>query len=617
MRLIPKTLPLIAWSGIMLVVSAGAAAQDKAQTTAPPSLCSLDNALEIIEQQIGFSRTFDNGVQRITVLIRAADLLWVLRQKKSRAAYTEAFDLAVQNFKEKGDETIPGGKTMLISLPDPRYTVIEAIAKHDTVWAKKLTDQILKEERQEAEDKPTRDIQRDTKTAGKLLMMADSLLPADEAPALNFARNSLRYPATFYLSQFLYKLAGVNQPAADQFYQEALAAYGSAPMERFLYLSSYPFGNDREAGETPGYAIYEVPARFVPNSRLQRMFVQAILRRVRESARSQSSPESNDQLSEPEQMWLALMRLEAQIRHSLPDLAAEVEAAKGDLYTQLSPNSQRQVGGLANPDKEPLRTFDEQVEAARKNPNVDERDHQLAVAIMGASKDETLDHVLSALDEIADSTLRQPLLNWLYFDRTERALKDQKLSEARKLAFRVEELDQRAWLYLRIAEESLKHNPDQTEAREVLDEVLAAAAKAPNTPVTARALMGVAYLYTKIDMNRAVEVMGEALKCINRIEQPDFSNQFVIRKIEGKTFATYAAIYTPGFGPEAAFREIGKIDFDNLLNLASTFSDKYLRAVTTLALVDVCLEQKLKSQKPLEKAPKPNKPGLAVPKGKR
>ena len=609
MRVISKALSSLTLCGLMLATGSVTAAQDKPQAPASPSSCSRDNALGIIEQQIGATRTFDNRLQRITVLIRAADLLWTFQQKKSRATFTEAFDLAVQNYRDKGDELMSVGKTMMISLSDPRYTVIEAIAKHDTVWAKKLTDQILKEEQQEAEDKPTKDIQRDRKTAEKLLMMADSVLTADEAAALNVARNSLRYPATFYLSQFLYKLAGVDQPAGDQFYQEALTAYASAPMERFLYLSSYPFGNDREAGETPGYAIYRVPAGFAPNSRLQRMFVQAILRRVRESTDYQSDPASDDQLSEPEQMWLALTRLETQIQQSLPDLVAEVRAAKGNLYVQLSPTSQRQVGRIANPDDGPQKTFDEQVEAARKNPNVDERDRQLAVAIIGASKDETLDHVLSALDEIADSTLRQPLLNWLYFERTERAIKDQKLDQARKFAVRVEELDQRAWLYLRIAEESLKHNPDQTEARDLLDEVVAAAAKAPNTPVTARAFMGVAYLYTKFDMNRAIAVMGEAVKCINRIEQPDFSQQFVIRKIEGKAFSTYAAIYTPGFGPEAAFREIGKIDFDNLLNLASTFSDKFLRASTTLAVVDVCLQQKSKSEKHLEKnKAKPTKP---------
>jgi hypothetical protein len=308
-------------------------------------------------------------------------------------------------------------------------------------------------------------------------------------------------------------------------------------------------------------------------------------------------------------MWLALTRLETQIQQSLPDLAAEVMAARGNLYVQLPQTSQRQIGQIAYPDKGAQRTFDEQVEAVEKYPNVDERDHQLTLAIIGASKEENLEHVLSAVDKISDSSIRQPLLNWLYFDRTQRAIKDQKLDEARKLAVRVEELDQRAWLYSRIAEESLKHNVDQTQARDVLDEVVAAAAKAPNTPVTARSLLGVAYLYTKIDMNSAIAVMAEAVKCINRIERPDFSRQFVIRKIEGKTFGTYASFVTPGFSPENAFREIGRIDFDGMLNLASNFSDKSLRATTTLALVEVCLQQKSKSEKPLEKNnPKPIKP---------
>ena len=376
---------------------------------------------------------------------------------------------------------------------------------------------------------------------------------------LNFARNSLRYPATFYLSGFLYKLAAINQPAADQLYQEALAAYASAPMERLLYLSSYPFGNDREAGEMNGSMVYQVPSGFLPRASLQRMFVQTILRRAQEFVNNPSDPAPGDQLSEPGQMLLALTRLEKQIQQSLPDLAPEVEAAKGNLFAQLSQNSQRQVNEIAKPDDAPQKTFDEQVEAALKNPNVDERDHQLTSAIIGASKEESLDHVLSAMDKIADSTLRQPLLNWLYFDRTQRAIKDQKLDEARRLAAKVEELDQRAWLYSRIAEESLKHNADQTQARDVLDEVVAAAAKAPNTPVTARALLGVAYLYTKIDMNRAIAVMAEAVKCINRIEQPDFSRQFVIRKIEGKTFSTYAAFATPGFTPKTPFAKLGKL----------------------------------------------------------
>lgn len=608
MRFIPKVITclVLCWlTGSHDGITFG---QEKSQPLpTPASSCSRDGALEIIQQQIAFSKTFDNSVQRITVLIRAADLLWAFRQAKARAALSEAFDLAVLNFKEKSDAPSTDGK-LLIETPDQRYTVITAIAKHDSTWARKLTEQMLKEQQQEAEEKPTKDTQRDIKTAERLLTMAGSLLSSDEAAAVNFARHSLRYPATLNLSAFLYQLAALNKPGSDQFYQEALSAYASAPMERLLYLSSYPFGNDREAGDMPGYTIYQVPGGFVPNPNLQRTFVQTILRRAQEFIANPSDPAPSSRLSEPGQMLLALTRLGGQIQQTLPDLVPAVEAAKGNLSAQLSPDSQRRVSQSADSDKAPKRTFDEQVEAAQKNPNVDRRDQQLTSAIIGSSKEESLDRVLSVVDKIADSTLRQPLLNWLYFDRTQRAFKDKRLGEARSLAAKVEELDQRAWLYSRIAEESIKQNADQTQAREVLDEVVDAAAKAPNTLVTARALLSVAYLYTKIDMSRAIAVMGEAVKRINQIEQPDFSRQFVIRKIEGKTFGTYASFVTPGFTPESAFREIAKVDFDGMLNQAANFSDKSLRALTALAVVEQCLKDLAAPPKPKQSQPAPGKP---------
>jgi len=592
---------------LMISFCGNADAQDKGQPPAPASAsCSRNNALAIIQQQIDATKTFDDDVPRITIVLRAADLIWPYQQERARAAFADAFELATRNFKEKGDEPSREGK-VLISTPDQRYVVISVIAKHDAAWAKKLTDQLLKEQRQEAEEKPAKDSQRDITTEERLLAVASSLLSSDKVAALSFARSSLRYPATFYLSEFFYQLARVDKPAADQIYQEALAAYASAPMERLLYLSSYPFGNDREAGEIPGY-FYEVPSGFQPNPNLQRMFVQTVLRRVQEFNNKPSDSALENRLSEPEQMWLALTRLERQIQQSLPDLASAVEAARGTLYAQLPQNSRREVGQIANPDNAPQRTFDEQVEAAQGDPNVDSRDQQLTSAIIRRWREASLDQVLSAVDKIADSTIRQQLLNWLYFERAQRAIEQQKLDEARKLAARVEELDQRAWLYSRIAEESLKQNADQTQARDMLDEVVAAAAKAPNTLVTARALLGVAYLYTKIDMNRAVAVVAEAVKCINRIEQPDFSRQFVIRRIEGKTFGTYASIVTPGFSPESAFREIGKIDFDGMLYQASNFSDKSLRALTTLAVAEHCLKTE-----PATPKNKPTTPSRAKP----
>jgi hypothetical protein len=580
LRIVTCLLPLLATTFHICVT-----AQEKTQPpSAPASTCSRERALALLEDQIAVTRTFDDDGRRVTVLIRAADVLWPYEQKKARSAFAEAFEAAKRYFREKGDAPARDGK-LLIQKPDQRYEVIRAIAKRDSAWARKLTEQLLKEQREDTEAKA-----KDPRTGEKLLSMASALVRTDPALALGFARSSLQYPATYYLSQFFYELAAVDRPAADQFYQQALSNYAQAPMERLLYLSSYPFGNPREVGEMPGSAYYQVPDRFVPSPNLQRTFVQTILGRAQAFINNPSPSGSTNRLSEPEQMWLALTRLQRQIQESLPELAPAVEAARGNLLALLPEAARQSANQTLAGDDPPKRTFDEQVEAALKNPNVDQRDQRLTSAVLYAAKEETLDRVLEVVDKISDSTIRQPLLNWLYYDRAQRAIKEQHLDEARKFAAKVEELDHRAFLYSRIADESLKQAADQTQMREILEEVIVLAVKAPATPVTARTLFGVAYLYSRFDADRAVGVMGEAIRCINRIENPDLNRQFAIRKIEGKTFGIYASSATPGFNPENAFREIGKVDFDGMLNQASNLSDKSLRAMCILALAEITLK---------------------------
>jgi len=564
--------------------------QKKAEAAPASSLCNPESALELIQQQMDATRTFDDRVQRIAVLISVADLLWPHQNDKARAAFTEAFDLGAQEFKEKGDEVRREGKGLIAYTPDQRYTVINAIAKRDPIWARKLIEQMVTESANDAKEESGKGELPEIKTAEKLMGVATSLLPSDQAAAVTFARSSFRYPATLYLGNFLYRLAALNRPAADQFYQDALKAYANAPMERLLYLSAYPFGNNRDAGEVPGYTMYWLPDAFVPSPPLQRLFVQVVLSRAQQLINNPVEPTPGRRLSEPGQVWLALTILEKQIAASLPDLAPAAEQARGAVYAQLPQKSQRQVGETIADRTAPKKSFDEQVEAAEKNPDVDRRDQQLVFALTGASTSESLDRVLAVVDKISDPSVRQPVLNWLYFVRAQRAIKDRNLDEARKLAAKVDELDQRAHLYLGIAEESLKQHPDQNEAQEMLEEIVTAAAKAPPTVVRARVQLGVAHLYTKLDMNRAIALMGEAVKSINQIEKPDFSVTSVTRRIEGKTFSSYAAFNTPGFSPETAFQELGKLDFDGMLNQASNFTDKALRARTTLALIKPCLQ---------------------------
>jgi hypothetical protein len=605
-RFTSKARSSLALCGLSLAVAVSGWAQEKTQAPSPPLSCSRENALEIIQQQIDLTKTFDDDVRRIAVLLRASDLIWPYQQEKARAAFADAFDVATRNFKEKGDNPSYEGRLAVQGI-DQRYLVIRTIAKRDPDWARKLSKRIPEEDAKEAEQKTTKDTGRDARTAANLLGAAVSLLLTDQATALGFAKSSLSFPATIQLPGFLYKLSEMNKGAADQFYQEALIAYAHAPMDQFLYLSSYPFASRREIGEMPVWTYYTVPAGLKPNPSLQRLFVQTLLTRARELVQNPVAPAQGTRWSEASQIFMALTRLEPEVATSLPDLSAALQELKGSTSALLSQRDQQRAGEtLADPP--PKKSFEEQVEAADRLADPARRESGLAMAIINASVTEDLDHIQAAADKIDDLTLRVQLLSRAYFDRAQRALKEKKNAEARQLAAKVDELDQRAYLYSQIAEESIKQTKNDAQAREMLEDVINAVAKAPNTEVKARAQLAVAYLYSTFDPSRAIAVLGDAVRTINRVESIDLSSDTVHKRIEGKAFGAYSALKTPGFSPEVAFREIGKVDFDGTLYLASNLTDKSLRALTTLALAEQCLKSQASPPKPKQSKPAPAKP---------
>jgi hypothetical protein len=583
MRIFFRTLAIC---GLMSASAVGCWAQEKSQPAAPSS-CTRENALDIIQQQIDFTRTFDNDLRRIAVLLRAADLIWPYRQEKARATFSEAFEIATRIFKEKGDKETYEGR-LIVQGPDHRYTVITAIAKRDPVWARKLSKELLQEEADEA-GKATKNEAQNARTGEKLLGTAYSLLASDQTTALAFAKSSLGYPATLQLPGFLYKLAMTDKGAADGFYQEALLGYARAPMYQFLYLSSYPFLRNREVGEMPSWTIYTVPAGLKPNPFLQRLFVQTLLTRARELVQNPVPPATGTRWSEASQIFMALSRLEADVTGSLPDLSGEVQEMRANVSSLLSQSDeQRTRETLADPP--PKKSFAEQVEAADKLADPARREAQIAAALLHVSDAESLEEIEAAAAKIDDLVLRVQLLSRVYFKRAQNALKDKRIEAAHKLAAKVDELDQRAYLYSQIATESIKQNKTDAQVREMLEDVLTAVTKAPNTEVTARAQLVVAYLYSNFDPSRAIAVLGDAVKTINRIQSIDLSSDSVNKRIEGKAFGSYTTLQLAGFSPEASFREIGKVDFDGTLYLASNLTDKSLRAMTTLALVEQCLK---------------------------
>ena len=572
-------------------------AQSKRTVSGKSPLCTHDNALEMIRQQIAFTKTFNNSIRRITVLIQASDLLWPHQQDKARAAFTEAFELATETEKESDQK---GSRSIIrrMQVPDQRYVVIRAVAKRDSAWAKELTRQMLTDDRAASS---ARDSFNDLLTAERLLNTARETISTDLNAALDLATASLRYPAGFMLTRFLYRLAEVNQPAADQFYAQALAVYGAKPMREFLYLQAYPFAW-REMLNTPIFAFYhDVPSNFVTNQSLQRRFVQVLLRRAQQTVEAPVDQtdiyqDTNQRrLPGPVHLLQGLIKLEPQVRESLPDLLPALTQAREKILVSLSVEHQKiflQPGREVS--TKPDQTFDEEIELAQKVADVDERNQLIATAILGSEK-ENLTRVLEAIDEISDSNLRGHLLEWLYFHRAATALRNKEFKEAERLTSRLEGLEQRAYLHIELAK-GLLNSGMQTHAREVLDEAITEAKKAGTSIFAARSLLTASNLYAKIDLSRSISVLSDAINCINRLEAPDFSGDPALEKTPerrgrgGRYEGEYQfRFYMPGLDPGSAFREMSKIDFDNALSLSSTLTDKFQRAVSTLAVAETCL----------------------------
>ena len=562
--------------------------------------------MAIIERQVDLTRTIDQDAKRIGLLLRAADLIWPFGQDKARAIFTEAFEVARRDFKETGAKDTNFGRSIVAGI-DYRYRVITAVAKRDPVWAKKLSKQILDAEAQEAHD-PAEKTQKDSaegspNTAASLLNIATSLLPSDQATALEFARTSLRYPATLYLPFFFFKLWESNHTLADQFYLDALTAYAQAPMDQFLYLSSYPLAANREIGEMPAWTFYTLPAGITMNPVLERAFVIMLLGRARDLVQNPASGKAEVRFSDSGQIFMALSRLEPLIASSLPDLSPALAEAKGNIAALLTqPEQQRTSNTLTDP---PKQSFDEIIEGADKLANADNREAKIALAILNAAETESLEKLEAAGLKIDDADLRKQVMSLTYFYRSQKLIKDKKLEEARRLAARVEESDQRAYLYAQIAAESLKQKKDDSDVREMLEDVLELAAKAPDSEVKVRAMLVAVHFYSTLDPNRAVALLGRTVETINHIESIDLSSDRINKKVEGKAFGTYRTLATVGFSPDVVFREMSKLDFDGTLYLASNLSDKSMRGMTTLAIADQCL-------KDLPPPPKP-KPGKSAP----
>ncbi|HEX6183491.1 MAG TPA: hypothetical protein VFZ44_06240 [Pyrinomonadaceae bacterium] len=608
-RTLTHTIPLTA---ALLITPAFARAQAGEQR--PTAYCDPSRAVALVQEQLSEAKAFDGAGRRLNILTRAADLLWPHEREAARDLFTQAYELAVKDFREH--ENDPAPQTFPFTpKPDQRFAVMTAIARRDPAWARRLAEEVAEERRRAAGQSAEASSAAERGTSGvavKTLDLAQSLLPVDRGAALALARGTFRFPASYALMFFLFKLAETDRVAADTLFREALAAYDGRGAGDLAYLSVYPFALNREPAPVPVGVYYRPPPGFAPGAGLRELFLESLFRQVESVFKTPevARPEKNDGATEHELLLTLLTTLEPHIARTSPALLERALALRGAAAAAASQKSRLNAEATARHGRE----YDDQGMFERAEydvaheANPEKRDFAVVKVVLSARRAEEFARAEALLDKVSDSDLRRKVASYLYFRWTQQAVKDGQLDEAARLSQKVEELDYRALLSFEIAGAALKRLDDRARAAELLDAVAAEALKAPDTPGKARALLGVAHLYTEFDATRAAQVLRAAVKVINLLPNPDFSSETVERQLGNAVFTTYAVYNMPGMKLENAFRELGARDFESALSAAVEVADKYQRALGVLGLASKCLENAPKPEKPAgasKSSPKP------------
>ena len=612
-----RKLALILFALYLLPAVAHAQAKEPAER--PKVFCEPSRAVALVGEQLSEAKAFGDPVKRISVMTRAAGMLWPRERAQARAVFTEAFELASRHYRERGDEMReeqrrPDSRVqgLMVQLPDQRFVVLRAIAGRDAAWARELAARAAEETRAEAKKTETASKERHRPVGEKLLPFAESLLESDRQTALAIARSSFADPASMFLPNFLYKLAESDRTAADAFYREALAAYADREVESLLYLSQYPFALTAAIAPVKPNMYGRRPTGFGANPELQRLFVGVFLnfagRKLTTLIEQPPAEGPSYRQTEPELIYAALKVLEALYGAGQPVALERITALQGQAVTLLSPARQRSASSYSQRDLDGSDAtprdgaFEAALERAEKIP-ADRRDQFIASAVLFSSDRAPLEEVEAAARKIEDAQARAQVLDQFYFKRGHGAAYGGDFDAARRLAERLESLEGRALLLLNIAAQGLKRSDDRQQAEELLSAVVAAARKAPDVVAKARALLGVAHLYARFDYLRGLSVLSEAVGVVNKLTDPDLTSASLPLTVQGKNFSIFAGWPMPNFTLESAVGELGMRDFEATLASANQLGDKYLRATAVLTLAAKCLADAEKPDAPKKPAP--------------
>ncbi len=575
----------------------------KAETGSAAETCNAEFSKFLVDQQVAESRSVVRTDKRVRILVRAAEFLWKPDQPTARSYFTEAFKVASDHFAEKGfvEKQEKGG--LIIQEPDYRFEVIRAIAKKDGEWAKRLTEQILKEYEKTAADRKQWDKDREFSS---ILFLARESVKTNPDLSWYLFRRVMKGPLESYWFFTLYSVAEVDRKFADTLYLELLANYQNESPRRLLYLMSYPFGNERPFGIDRFTFSSSVPTGFEPSIPLQQRALDVYLRRIAAYASDPANlgkPAESWYKPEPLYMLTALEEIEPMIIERFPQLLQRLGEARAQANAMMTEAMRKTLSEQVKQSEAMSSGFENRIRDIEKADGEGKLTDYMIVQLFTWNgtllTEPQFAKIEPWLDKIVDENTRKEAASYFWFIRSKLAVKEARFEDARKHSLKVPEYDHRAILWFDIAEAQLKDLNEAAAVYQTLNDVVRTASQADNSLAKARVLLGLASLYERVSHIFALDELSDGVKVLNRLEDPDILASSVRRSITGKNFGFFTSFTMPGYDLESTFRLLSKNDFDMTLSNARALEDKYLRTIAVTAVAQNCIDRP--RQKPTAK----------------
>ncbi len=591
-------------TAILVLMPTAIFGQDaKVESKVEDGRCNGEFAKFLVDQQVSESRSVAETDKRVRILIRSADFLWKFDQPTAREYFTEAFKVATDRFAEKGFEK-KTDKGLTIASPDYRFEVIRGIAKKDGDWAKRLVEKLLKEYEKTASERKWPD--RESEISAALYVAQESVKTNPELSWYLF-RRVMREPLDYYWYWIPFGIAGTDQQFANSLYRELLAAYANETPRRLLFLSAYPFGNERLFGLDKYQFGSSVPETFVPDVNLQRQFIDVFLNRIStftSDPENLNRPPDANRHPEPLYMLTALQEIEPIIIQRFPDMLQRHSVARAQATALLTDEMRKDLSDKTKSNEALGRSFEERLKLVEKADEEGKLKDSMIIGLItwGVKTEDQFRRIEPWLDKIRDENAQKETANYFWFLRSKLAIKEKRLEDAQKFAAKVPEIEHRAILIFEIIELQLKDLNDAATVYQTLAEMGRLAGQMENSVAKARVHLGLANLYERVNHVFALDELRDAVKVVNRLENPDMLSTAIHRQIITKDMSFFAVFSMPGYDLEGTFKNLSKNDFEMSLSNARTLEDKYLRTLAVVAIAQNCIDKPKPKQ---AKSPKP------------